>query len=101
LRLRWSTLEQDLVEKEQQLQDALNRQQELTERVHMLKSKEMHVKEENERLLRAKVTKLLNTLMAHLQHSYSQSRTSHIFVMEEHSALISAHMMVSIVAVGL
>jgi septation ring formation regulator EzrA len=63
LRLRWSTLEQDLIEKEQQLQDALNRQQELTERVHMLRSREMHVKEENERLLRAKVTTGHNTSM--------------------------------------
>jgi septation ring formation regulator EzrA len=63
LRLRWSTLEQDLIEKEQQLQDALNRQQELTERVHMLRSREMHVKEENERFLRAKVTTGHNTSM--------------------------------------
>jgi hypothetical protein len=50
------TLEQDLVQKEQQLQDALNRQQELAERVRILRSKEMHIKEENERLVRSKVT---------------------------------------------
>lgn len=56
LQLRWSALEQDLAEKEQQLQDVLNRQQGLTERVHVLRSKEMCIKEENERLLRAKVT---------------------------------------------
>ncbi|KDR22840.1 EF-hand calcium-binding domain-containing protein 4A-like [Zootermopsis nevadensis] len=54
LQLRWSALEQDLAEKEQQLQDVLNRQQGLTERVHVLRSKEMCIKEENERLLRAK-----------------------------------------------
>lgn len=56
LQLRWRALEQDLAEKEQQLQDVLNRQQGLTERVHVLRSKEMCIKEENERLLRAKVT---------------------------------------------
>jgi hypothetical protein len=56
LRLRCITLEQDLAEKEQQLQDALTRQQQLAERVCMLRSKEMHIKEENERLVRSKVT---------------------------------------------
>lgn len=50
------TLEQDLAEKEQQLQDALSRQQQLAERVSMLRSKEMHIKEENEHLIRSKVT---------------------------------------------
>jgi septation ring formation regulator EzrA len=54
--LRLSTLEQDLADKERQLQDAVSRQQELMERVNMLRSKEMHIKEENERLLKAKVT---------------------------------------------
>jgi hypothetical protein len=56
LRLRCITLEQDLAEKEQQLQDALVRQQELAERVHMLRSREKHIKDENERLVRSKVT---------------------------------------------
>jgi hypothetical protein len=56
MRLRLSTLEQDLVEKERQLQDAVSRQQELMERVNLLKNKEMHVQEENECLLKAKVT---------------------------------------------
>jgi septation ring formation regulator EzrA len=56
LRLRLSTLEQELVEKEQQLQDAVSRQQELMERVNLLRNKEMHVQEENECLLKAKVT---------------------------------------------
>jgi septation ring formation regulator EzrA len=55
LRLRLSTLEQDLVDKERQLQDAVSRQQELTERINLLRNKEMNVKEENERLLKAKV----------------------------------------------
>jgi hypothetical protein len=55
LRLRLSTMEQDLADKERQLQDALSRQQELMERVHMLRNKEMNVKEENDRLLKAKV----------------------------------------------
>jgi len=54
LRLRLSTLEQDLVDKERQLQDAVSRQQELMERVNLLRNKETHVKEENERLLKAK-----------------------------------------------
>lgn len=54
--MRLSTLEQDLADKERQLQDAVSRQQELMERVNMLRSKEMHIKEENERLLKAKVT---------------------------------------------
>ncbi|GFG37168.1 hypothetical protein Cfor_00417 [Coptotermes formosanus] len=54
LRLRLSTMEQDLADKERQLQDALSRQQELMERVHMLRNKEMNVKEENDRLLKAK-----------------------------------------------
>jgi hypothetical protein len=54
--LRLSTLEQDLVDKERQLQDAVSRQQELMERVNLLRNKEMHIKEENERLLKAKVT---------------------------------------------
>jgi hypothetical protein len=72
LRLRWRSLEQDLVEKEQQLQDALSRQQELTERVHMLRSKEMHVKEENERLLRAKVT--TGHINGMLQQNHIQGR---------------------------
>lgn len=56
LRLLLSTLEQDLLDKERQLQDAVSRQQELMERVNLLRNKEMHVKEENERLLKAKVT---------------------------------------------
>lgn len=56
LRLRLSTLEQDLVDKERQLQDAVSRQRELMERVNLLRNKEMDVKEENERLLKAKVT---------------------------------------------
>jgi septation ring formation regulator EzrA len=56
LRLRLSTLEQDLADKERQLQDAVSRQQELMERVNLLRSKEMNVKEENERLVKAKVT---------------------------------------------
>ena len=56
LRLQLSALEQDLVDKERQLQDAVSRQQELMERVNLLRNKEMHVKEENERLLKAKVT---------------------------------------------
>ena len=54
--MRLSTLEQDLADKERQLQDAVSRQQELMERVNMLRSKEMHIKEENEHLLKAKVT---------------------------------------------
>lgn len=54
LRLRCITLEQDLAEKEQQLQDALTRQLELAERVRMLRSKEIHIKEENECLVRSK-----------------------------------------------
>ena len=41
---------------EQQLQDAVKRQQKLMERDNMLRKKEMHVKEENEHLLKAKVT---------------------------------------------
>jgi hypothetical protein len=45
-----------LVDKERQLQDAVSRQQELMERINLLRKKEMHVKEENERLLKAKVT---------------------------------------------
>jgi len=56
LRLKLSAVEQDLVDKERQLQDAVSRQQELTERVNLLRNKEAHVKEENERLLKAKVT---------------------------------------------
>ena len=54
--MRLSSLEQDLIDKERQLQDAVSRQQDLMERVNMLRSKEMDVKEENERLLKAKVT---------------------------------------------
>jgi septation ring formation regulator EzrA len=54
--LRLSSLEQDLIDKERQLQDAVSRQQELMERVNMLRNKEMDVKEENERLLKAKVS---------------------------------------------
>jgi predicted nuclease with TOPRIM domain len=49
-------LEQDLVDTEEQLQDAVKRQQELMERVNMFRKKETHVKEENERLLKAKAT---------------------------------------------
>jgi uncharacterized membrane-anchored protein YhcB (DUF1043 family) len=75
LRLRWSSLEQDLDEKEQQLQDALNRQQELTDRIHILKSKEMHIKEENERLLRAKVTTVHINGMLH--QKYIQGRRTY------------------------
>jgi chromosome segregation ATPase len=56
LQLKLSTVEQDLVDKERQLQDAVSRQQELMERVNLLRTKETHVKEENERLLKAKVT---------------------------------------------
>jgi len=55
LRLKLSTVEQDLVDKERQLQDAVSRQQELMERVNLLRNKELHAKEENERLLKAKV----------------------------------------------
>jgi len=54
LRLKLSTVEQDLVDKERQLQDAVSRQQELMERVNLLRNKELHAKEENERLLKAK-----------------------------------------------
>ena len=54
--LSLSVLEQDLVDMEQQLQDAVKRQQKLMGRVNMLRKKETHVKEENERLLKAKVT---------------------------------------------
>lgn len=54
--MRLSSLEQDLIDKERQLQDAVSRQQELMERVNMLRNKEMDVKEENERLLKAKVS---------------------------------------------
>jgi hypothetical protein len=56
LRLRLGAVEQDLVDKEQQLQDAVSRQQELMERVNLLRNKEMHVQEENECLVKAKVT---------------------------------------------
>jgi hypothetical protein len=56
LRLRCITLEHDLAEKEQQLQDALTRQQQLAESVCILRSKEVRIKEENECLVRSKVT---------------------------------------------
>lgn len=55
-RLCLSALEQDLVDMEQQLQDAVKRQKKLMERVNMLRKKETHVKEENEHLFKAKVT---------------------------------------------
>ena len=49
-------MEQNLVDMEQQLQDAVKRQQKFMETVNMLRKKETHVKLENERLLKAKVT---------------------------------------------
>ncbi|XP_069682768.1 EF-hand calcium-binding domain-containing protein 4A-like isoform X2 [Periplaneta americana] len=54
LRLRRNSLEQELIDKEHQLQDSLTRQQELADRVQTLRSREANIREENERLLRAK-----------------------------------------------